>query len=87
MALPLAGFIGYLLEKSKHFFILIVALGSFLVHLNMYQTWQYGAGLIHWDGMTKETYWLNFLKKHAGEGYWDKVVQPNYDDAMQGKNR
>ena len=33
-----------------------------LVALNLFQTYQYVRGYIHWDGMTRATYWSVFLR-------------------------
>jgi len=29
--------------------------------LNLWQTWQYGAGTLHWDNITAESYFANFF--------------------------
>lgn len=36
---------------------------SFLIYLNLFQTYQYSRGIIHHDAMTKEAYQIVFLKK------------------------
>jgi hypothetical protein len=33
-----------------------------LIALNVFQTYQYVRGYIHWDGMTRATYWAVFLR-------------------------
>ena len=35
---------------------------ALLITLNVFQTYQYVRGYIHWDGMTKATYWAVFLR-------------------------
>ena len=62
-ALSLASFFAYFLSRKK----LIVSAVSlvfafFFVYLNVFQTEQYSRSLIHWDSMTKKSYWIVFLK-------------------------
>ena len=40
---------------------------GFFVFLNLFQTRQYREGFMHFDGMTKESYWAIFLKSDRPE--------------------
>jgi hypothetical protein len=53
----------------------------------MYQTRQYRTGLIHWDGMTKQSYWAIFLKNKYPPYYDNMIQQPDYEAAMRGEKR
>lgn len=62
LSFPLA----YFLEKIKHrnqmtkcFLSISIIL---LFTLNLFQTYQYKKGIIHYDSMTRELYWKNFWK-------------------------
>jgi hypothetical protein len=50
------------LRLSRPMGSLIVAAFVALIAFNQFQLWQYRHALIHWDSMTKETYWNVFLK-------------------------
>ncbi|MDF1572255.1 MAG: hypothetical protein P1P82_11635 [Bacteroidales bacterium] len=56
----------------------------FLVYLSWHQTYQYHKGMIHYCGMTKESYMLNFLKYKSAPGYWSAVRMPDHQLARQG---
>lgn len=62
LSLPLAAIINHFYRatilKKISFFSLITA----LVLLNLFQSYQYSMGIIHWDRMTKEAYWNVFGK-------------------------
>jgi len=62
-ALPLAALIEFIYLKQHHiiskcsFTIAIL----FLVYVNLFQTYQYSQGIIHWYRMTQKYYWKVFL--------------------------
>ncbi len=84
-AMPLA----ILVEKimSSHYMVrLIGALALvFLVFVNVFQSYQYLATIIHWDSMTAEAYWHVFLKMQYPENYDKLLSHPDYDAAIVGK--
>ncbi len=55
-----------------------------LVSLNLFQTARYRYGSIHYHGMTKESYWLNFGKRDPAPGYWEAIKEPDYEKAKKG---
>ena len=67
LAIPLAIFVKDVINLSKIKKYLIIAVVCFLVVLNLFQSWQYNRGVLHWDAMSKEYYWRIFLKEHASE--------------------
>ncbi len=95
MAVPICAFFSYGFDrekrKQKTFFwvkhVVFCSILAFFIHLNMYQTRQYRTGLIHWDGMTKQSYWAIFLQNHYPPYYDNMIKQPDYEAAMEGKNR
>lgn len=62
----------------------IVIIAAF-VCLNLFQTWQYRMGLIHYISETKQTFWMNFLKTGTNDDYYDNLVQPDHEMAIAGK--
>jgi len=85
MALPLAAFIAKIL-KSKIWLqaaVAIVFVG--LIWLNQFQMKQYRTSLLHWDSMTKESYFGIFGKKTWPEGYDKMIKVPDYDKALKGE--
>ncbi len=61
----------------------LVAALAFLIHMNLYQSWQYKVNIIHWDGMTKEAYWHVFMRRaYATE---DMIDRPDYEAAKEGE--
>lgn len=55
----------------------VVVLTAF-VCLNLFQTWQYRMGLLHYVAETKTTYWINFLETKHQPGYYDNLVHPDH---------
>lgn len=85
MAIPLA----VLVERSLNFRLKWVKIASaslmiFLIFFSWLQTYQYKKGMIHYCGMTKESYWLNFLRFSQGHGYWDALKLPDHQLARLG---
>jgi len=83
LALPLASLIMALGTKLLRRRIILGVLGGFLVFLNIFQTYQYKAVLIHWDGMSKNSYWSIFLRAKDQYGYWQNLSEPDYDLARK----
>lgn len=71
LALPLAAFLHWLMNKRIIYKILLVLPLVFIVYLNIFQTEQYKQGRIHWNGMSKETYWMVFGR----EDFTDEEVK------------
>ena len=63
LSLPLASTIEYFyltphkIKKAIYFVLL-----TLIIFLNIFQTYQYSMGLIHYGDMTKEYYWRVFMK-------------------------
>jgi len=59
-------------------------LGAFLA-LSIFQTWQYIEGIIHWDSMSKKTYWDHFLRTEKTADYEEWLIIPDYEAALKGE--
>jgi hypothetical protein len=84
MALPLAALITSLGKQKKWLTISGSVLIAFVVFLSIFQTRQYQKVLIHWVGMTKESYWAMFLRAKDQYGYWQNLTEPDYQLARKG---
>ena len=85
MAIPLAAFLSFFIDKSLLKRGLFGILLILFVSLNQFQMNQYRTSLLHWDSMTRKAYFSIFLKKNWPEGY-DKMIQvPDYDKALKGE--
>ena len=74
LSMPLAAMVEYFykckswLKITSYFTILLLVIG-----LNLFQSYQYSMGLIHWSRMTKEFYWRIF-----GKVSYDRVANDKY---------
>ncbi len=84
LAIPMAYFYERVIGSSNRIFkYTIWTLTAFLVYLNLFQTWQYNRGIIHYDAMTKDAYFSVFLKKNPKQMY-EYLSDPNYKNAKAG---
>ena len=84
MAIPLAALVTSLLKQKIEFSIGIAVILAFVLFLNVFQTRQYHNVLIHWVGMTKESYWTIFLRLEDRYGYWQNLTEPDSELARKG---
>ncbi len=61
----------------------VVVIASF-VCLNLFQTWQYRMGMIHYVSETRESYWINFLETNLQPGYYENLVFPDHEAGLVG---
>tara|TARA_R110002050_G_scaffold221441_1_gene357320 strand:+ start:119035 stop:120369 length:1335 start_codon:yes stop_codon:yes gene_type:complete len=83
MSIPLAAFIS-IFQKKKFLKYGMTFMVVALVGLNLFQTMQYRRGIVHWDSMTKETYFLIFGNPNYPVGYAESIKTPDYDAAKKG---
>ncbi len=78
MALPLAALIDYAWQRRSRLvstgftFLLVI-----LILFQIFQTFQYYKGAIHWMGMNREAYWETFLKMKTTGRYWNILTMPD----------
>ena len=84
MAIPLTAFTGWALGLKKYLRWVVITALAFLIFLNIFQTWQYSHGRLHWVGMTRETYLKAFLRASPVPGYWQKLSMPDFELARKG---
>lgn len=86
---PMASFFTYLGKKSvvSHISSIIVA---FLIFLNMFQSYQYSTGLIHYCSMTRSAYWAVFGVVPPAHKYYMEIrdkhlKEPTEEEARREK--
>jgi hypothetical protein len=86
-ALVLAGFWSKFFQALKHLYrYTVIGLSALFVLLNIFQTYQYKRGIIHYDSMTREKYWAVFLKLGDETRQSDHFLKaPDYDKARRGE--
>ena len=83
MSIPFASFLASSFKwKFTSWLSKILIIG--FVGLNLFQSMQYRRGIIHWDSMTKETYFLILGSPNYPEGYAESLNTPDYDAAKKG---
>jgi len=84
MAIPLAALLVTVSKLPVSRRIVLGLVLSFLVLLNVFQTYQYNSVLIHWNSMTKKSYWTIFLRSKDRYGYWQNLTEPDLELARKG---
>lgn len=70
--------------KIRLFKITGLMLIVFLILLNIFQTWQYRMGFMHYCAMTEKSYILNFLKTKNSKDYEGNLVMPDHQAGLYG---
>jgi hypothetical protein len=86
LAIPMAELINTILNRSKWFIAPLALVFSFFIYLNIFQSFQYEKGLIHYDSMSKEAYFKIFLEKDAKAefDYWNLLIPTDSENALKG---
>ena len=88
LSLPMAAFFTWVSKQWKALMAATLLFAFATVYLNLFQTFQYANGWLHWDSMSKGFYWATFNKKGWLPEDISKKLQdpPDYDAAMVGKS-
>ncbi|MCW3103490.1 MAG: hypothetical protein JWO09_1930 [Bacteroidetes bacterium] len=86
LAIPFALVIRRVAESRLWMRIASGSVCLFLIWLNIFQTYQYEALTLHWEGMTKELYFKQFGKLDKIKDYDQYVSWANYDEAKKGNS-
>jgi hypothetical protein len=83
LALPIAILFDFLFHRRRwKIFVFVTVI--LCIALNLFQTWQYSKGLIHYDDMSREAYFKGFLQTEKREG-WEDLLQPyDWERRMKG---
>ena len=83
MAIPLAAGIN-MFYKRKALRIVLFIIFPLLILLNLFQTWQYKNGLIHFDNMTRAAYFKGFLQTEASLEWYDRLQPYDWERRRKG---
>jgi hypothetical protein len=86
LALPFACFFQFILNRKIRIQDFTFFITGVLVFWNLFQTWEFNEGLLHYDSMTKESYWRGFFQTMSNTQYWQSLKQPNGYAAFRGLN-
>ncbi len=84
LAFPLTAFTAWILSKKQVIRILYFSLIGAFISLNIFQSYQYYTGAIHWGSMTREAYWDSFLRKEPSDDFYSLLKHPDYALAKKG---
>jgi hypothetical protein len=85
LSIPLASFIHYISQQKLLEIVVVRILLTTFILLNIFETYQYRKGVLHYDSMSFETYIKIFGRTTYPDGY-DKSLNPaNYELAKQNK--
>lgn len=84
MALPLAAVIAFFLNQKIILKISGMGIIGLLLIFNLFQTYQYHKGVIHFSGMNKLTYWNVFGKTERPVDFYRMLDEPDYEKAREG---
>lgn len=84
LAFPLTAFTAWVMQKKRILGSLYLTLLGLFIALNIFQTYQYYTGAIHWGSMTREAYWDSFLRKDPSDRFKSLLKHPDYGLAKKG---
>lgn len=84
LSIPLAAATQYLMSGKTAIRSAFMSLVIILVTLNIFQTFQYSIGVIHWDSMTKKSYWDTYVRTKVSPAHYEQLDPPDYKAALKG---
>lgn len=84
LSIPFAAGINYFYNRSKVFSYCVSFVIFIFVILNLFQTWQYKKGLIHYDDMSKEAYFKGFFQTKEADGWRDMLKPYDWERRING---
>jgi hypothetical protein len=84
LSLPLAAFVSYILNTSVLIRTVSLGVALFFIWLNIFQTYQYINGSLHYSAMTSKLYFKQFGKMDKVDSFDKLLVYPNDLEARKG---
>lgn len=84
LSIPLAAGFALVFSKSKAWSIITGVVVMLFLLLNLFQTWQYKNGLIHYDDMSREAYFKGFLQTKVTREWQDLLKPYDWERRMKG---
>lgn len=85
LSIPMAAGLVWMFERNKRRSYASAALVCLLIVFNLFQTWQYKNGLIHFDDMTRASYFKGLFQTKASSEWYDLLRAYQWDRRMEGK--
>lgn len=84
LSIPLAAGFAFVFSKGKVIAVLSSVLIFLLISLQLFQTWQYKNGLIHYDDMTREAYFKGFFQTEPSLEWQDLLKPYDWERRIKG---
>jgi hypothetical protein len=84
LSIPLAAMIQLIISRKVIIRSAFMVLVFILVMLNIFQTYQYSVGIIHWDSMTRKSYWDTYIRTKVSPANHEQIEPPDYKAALKG---
>ncbi|MCE3278216.1 MAG: hypothetical protein K0S44_407 [Bacteroidetes bacterium] len=84
LSIPLASGFAVTLSKKKLVSFVAVPLIALFIAFNLFQTWQYKNGLIHYDDMTKEAYFKGLFQTKPNPEWYDLLKPYDWERRIKG---
>jgi hypothetical protein len=84
LSIPMATAFAFLLNRSRLQKLFSFIFAFLLIALNLFQTWQYKNGLIHYDDMTKESYFYGFFQTRSSPEWFDLLKPYDWERRVSG---
>jgi hypothetical protein len=81
MSLPLAAVLEWIFIKKMRALIMLIPFA--FIYINLFQSWQFSKGFLHYDSMTYEGYKEGFLRSYTTLEYYQKLRAPDYENAKK----
>ncbi|MEP7168825.1 MAG: hypothetical protein ABI855_05595, partial [Bacteroidota bacterium] len=84
LSFPMAAFFSFVFSKKKFYSWCLLSVIALLIMLNLFQTWQYKNGLIHFDYMTRKAYFKGFFQTKPSLEWYDLLSQFDWERHKKG---
>ena len=83
LAIPFAITTEKILSSALWKKIVLLLCGLFFIWLNIFQTFQYRAQVLHYDSMNQRLYFKQFGKMERVPDFWENISPPDYEKARK----
>ncbi|MEO5571106.1 MAG: hypothetical protein ABIT08_15590 [Bacteroidia bacterium] len=84
LSFPMAAFFNFIFSRKKIYSWCMLTIITLFISLNLFQTWQYKNGLIHFDYMTRKAYFKGFFQTQAGLDWYDLLSPFDWEQHKKG---
>ena len=85
LAIPLATFLTWMIRQKLRVKIPLCIIVAAISLLSVWHTFRYHYGTIHYDAMSKESYFYSFWSLNPDKTFKSLLVSPDYKSAKEGK--